>query len=248
MAIVLEEANRLVGRAAVLAAAGDHPYVRMNTDREAVTGYQTERTVVWLNHGPSGATACAVGDARRSARLFAELAASDHLADVRWLHLPRVDGQALAPHLRPTRQDDWDFLWTRTPPPPVPGEERVVPLDRRHDDEITAVIEEAHPGSTTRPGDGRVRGWYGIFDGTRLVACGADRSRGDIGFLAGITVASAHQGRGLGAALTAAMTRHLLRAYEVVALGVMWDNAPAARLYRRLGFTSSLPRSSVAIS
>jgi ribosomal protein S18 acetylase RimI-like enzyme len=68
-----------------------------------------------------------------------------------------------------------------------------------------------------------------------------------VGFLAGITVARACQGRGLGAALTAGMTRQLLRAYDVVALGVMSDNAPAIHLYRRLGFTSSLARSSLAI-
>jgi ribosomal protein S18 acetylase RimI-like enzyme len=44
------------------------------------------------------------------------------------------------------------------------------------------------------------------------------------------------------------MTRRLLRAYDVVALGEMSDNAPATRLYRRLSFTGSLPRPSVAIT
>jgi ribosomal protein S18 acetylase RimI-like enzyme len=43
------------------------------------------------------------------------------------------------------------------------------------------------------------------------------------------------------------MTRQLRTAYEVVALGVMSDNTGATRLYRRLGFTRSLARSSVAI-
>ena len=54
-----------------------------------------------------------------------------------------------------------------------------------------------------------------------LLACGADRSRG------------------LGAALTAGMTRALFGRYDVVALGVHPDNVGAIRLYRRLGFTAA---------
>lgn len=246
--MMLDLANPLDGRAAVLAAAGDNPYIRMTTDGDAVTGYQAEEAVAWLGQGPWGPVACAIGDPYQGARLFAELAAQDRLADVRWVHLPRVDGRTLAPLLRLTHQDDWDFLWTRTPPSPVAGEDRVVPLDGRHDDAIAAVLDDALPGSTTRPADPRVRRWYGIFDGDRLVACGADRSRAEVGFLAGIAVATAYQGRGLGAAVTAAMTRQLFRAYDVVALGVMSDNGLATRLYRRLGFTGSLARSSVAIA
>jgi RimJ/RimL family protein N-acetyltransferase len=247
VAIMLEQADRLDGRAAVLAAAGDNPYTRMTTEGGPVTGYRTEQAVAWLGQGPWGPVACALGDADQAARLFIDLAAQDRLAGVRWLHLPRVDGGALAPYLRLTHQDDWDFRWAPTPPPPVAGEERAVPLDGRHDGEINAVLDDALPDTTTRPGDPRVRGWYGIFDGDRLVACGADRSRAEVGFLAGITVATAYQGRGLGAALTAAMTRRLFPAYGVVALGVMWDNTHATRLYQRLGFTGSLARSSVAI-
>jgi ribosomal protein S18 acetylase RimI-like enzyme len=244
---MLEQANRLDGRAAVLAAAGDHPYVRMTTGGGQVTGYQTEAAIAWLGEGPWGPVAGAVGDPQQAARLFADLAAEERLGGVRWVHLPRLDRDALAPHLRLTHHDDWDFLWTRTAPAPVAGEERVIPLDRLHHDEIAAVLDDALPDTTTRPDDPRVRGWYGILDGGRLmVACGADRSGAEVGFLAAITVATAYQGRGLGAALTAAMTRRLLREYDVVALGVMWDNAPAIRLYRRLGFTDGLACSTVA--
>lgn len=256
---MLDQATRLDGRAAVLDAAGDTPYVRMTTAGLTVTGYRTDQSVAWLAEGPWGPVACAVGDAGQAARLFIGLAGQGRLGGLQWLHLPRSPGAVLAP-LRFTHQDDWDFLWTATPPPGVPGEERVVTLDDRHTAEITAVLDEAHPGTTTRPGDPRVGRWYGIFDDDRLVACGADRSRsadhsgdadrsrGEVGFLAGLTVVTGYQGRGLGAALTAGMTRRLFTAYDVVSLGVMWDNAPAIRLYRRLGFAAGMARTSVKIA
>jgi RimJ/RimL family protein N-acetyltransferase len=245
---VLDQPIRLDGREAVLAAAGDNPYTRMTTTGAAVTGFQTDRAVAWLGQRPWGRTACAFGDAAESAQVFAILAEQGRLDGVRWLHLPRLDGTTLAPHLRLSHQDDWDFRWTSTPPPPVAGEDRVIALDDRDGAEITALLDEAHPSSTTRPGDPRVGRWYGIRDGDRLVACGADRSLGEVAFLAGLTVATDYQGRGLGAALTAGMTRLLFRGYGVVSLGVMWDNTHAIRLYERLGFTATLARSSVLIN
>jgi ribosomal protein S18 acetylase RimI-like enzyme len=247
VAIVLDQATHLDGRAAVLAATADHPYTRLTTSGGPVTGYRTGAAVAWLGPGPWGPLAAAVGDPDQAVQLLAGLIADGALTGVRWLHLPRVDGRALEPHLNPTAQDDWDFLWTLTPPAPLPGEERVVELDSRHDDALNGLLDDAHPSTTTRPGDQRIRRWYGIFQGGRLVACGADRSRGGVGFLAGLTVATAWQGRGLGGALTAAMTRQLFREYDVVALGVMCDNAPAIHLYRRLGFASRLARSSVSV-
>ena len=110
---------------------------------------------------------------------------------------------------------------------------------------LAALIEDAFPTASSRPGDPAIVDWYGIHEGERLVACGADRSRSDVGFLAGLTVAPDRRGRGLGAALTAGMTRALLIRYDHVALGVYADNVGALRLYRRLGFTGALQRSSV---
>lgn len=90
--------------------------------------------------------------------------------------------------------------------------------------------------------------WYGIWADDRLVACGADRSRGDIGFLAGLTVSPDQRGQGLGAALTAGMTRALLARYDTVGLGVYPSNVGAVRLYRRLGFTNTHPISTLRLA
>ena len=73
------------------------------------------------------------------------------------------------------------------------------------------------------------------------------RARGETGFLSGIAVSRDHQGQGLGAAVTAVVTRSLLHEYAVVALGVMWDNAIALRLYERLGYRSRIERTSVRL-
>jgi ribosomal protein S18 acetylase RimI-like enzyme len=44
------------------------------------------------------------------------------------------------------------------------------------------------------------------------------------------------------------MARRLLGEYDVVAFGVMTDNRVADRLYRGLGFTDSIPRTSLELA
>ncbi|MFC0509367.1 GNAT family N-acetyltransferase [Micromonospora costi] len=239
----------LHGRAAVLAAAAHHPYARHSLWRDSEPrGYRRDGALVWLlpeGQGPAGGALGAPGPALD---VCAALVAEGALGPGQWLHLPRLDAADLAGRLPVAQHDEWDFLWTDAPPPPQPGEDRVVRLTEADHPALDALIEEAFPTTTSRPGDPRVVDWYGIRDGDRLVACGADRSRGDVGFLAGLTVAPAERGRGLGAALTAGMTRALLARFDLVALGVYTVNVGAVRLYRRLGFTNTLPRSSVRLA
>ncbi|MEU8262779.1 GNAT family N-acetyltransferase [Micromonospora sp. NPDC048999] len=236
----------LVGRDALLAAAGHHPYARhaLWRDHEA-RGWRRDGAVGWLlppGQGPAGGALGATGPALD---VFAGLVADGTLHAGQWLHLPRTPAAEVARRLTVARLDEWDFLWTTTPPPPQPEEERVVRLTEADHPALAALIDESFPTTTSRPDDERIVDWYGIRDGDRLVACGADRSRGDIGFLAGLTVATDRRGRGLGAALTAGMTRALFALYDHVALGVYTENLGALRLYRRLGYTNTEPRTSI---
>ncbi|MGN9777232.1 GNAT family N-acetyltransferase [Micromonospora sp. H33] len=244
--IIADEA--LAGRDAILAAAEHHPYVRHALWRDGMPrGWRREGTVGWLlpsGPGPAGA----VGAPGPAVEVFAGLVAEGTLAPGQWLHLPRLDPDLLAGRLAVARHDEWDFLWTAAPPPRQPDEERVVRLTEADHPALAAMIDESFPSTTSRPGDPRIVTWYGIRDGDRIVACGADRSRGDIGFLAGLTVAPDRRGRGLGAALTAGMTRALFSRHDTVALGVYTDNVAAIRLYRRLGYTGALARSSVHLA
>ncbi|MCW3817160.1 GNAT family N-acetyltransferase [Micromonospora sp. DR5-3] len=236
----------LVGRDALLAAAGHHPYARHALWRgHEARGWRRDGAVGWLLPPGQGPAAGALGAAGAALDACAGLVADGTLGAGQWLHLPRTAAEELTGRLTVARLDEWDFLWTTNPPPRQPEEERVVRLTEADHPALAALIEESFPATTSRPGDPRVVGWYGIRDGGRLVACGADRSRGDIGFLAGLTVAPDRRGGGLGAALTAGMTRALFARYDHVALGVFTDNLGAIRLYRRLGYTGTEPRSSV---
>ncbi|MBQ0905622.1 GNAT family N-acetyltransferase [Micromonospora sp. U21] len=239
----------LQDRAAILAAAGHHPYARHALWRGApARGYRRDGAVLWLLPPGPGPAGGAIGPAGPALEISAALAADGVLRPEQWLHLPRHDPAPLAGRLAVSRHDDWDFHWTGAPPSAQPDEQRVVRLSEADHPALEALIDEAFPSTTSRPGDPRVVDWYGIRAGGRLVACGADRSRGDIGFLAGLTVAPDQRGRGLGAALTAGMTRTLLTRYDTVGLGVYPDNVGAVRLYRRLGFTNTLQLSSLRLA
>ncbi|MFF5181169.1 GNAT family N-acetyltransferase [Micromonospora sp. NPDC000316] len=236
-------------RTAILAATGHHPYARYALGLDVPTsGYQRDETVLWLSPSAYGPAASAIGPAGPAIEICGELVADGVLRPQDRLHLPRHDPALRAGRPTVDRHEDWDFHWTCTPPPEQPDERRVVRLTEADHPALEALIDEAFPGSTSRPSDQQVVNWYGIRAGGRLVACGAERSRDDVGFLAGLTVAPDQRGRGLGAALTAGMTRALMARHDTVALGVYLDNVGAARLYRRLGFTSTLGLTSVRLA
>ncbi|AEB44074.1 GNAT family N-acetyltransferase [Micromonospora maris] len=237
----------LAEREAILSAMDQHPFVRHSLPtRETFRVWRGDGTLGWLlpaaTLGPLGGV---FGPPAEALELFGALTAQGVFQPGRWVHLPRLASEALDAVPSVTGHEDWDFLWTTTPPPRQPGEERVVRLSEADHPALTALIDESFPTSTARPGNPQVVDWYGIREGDRLIACGADRTRGDVGFLAGLTVAPAFRGRGLGAALTAGMSRALAAHHDTLALGVYPANIGAIRLYRRLGYTAAFPLTSV---
>jgi ribosomal protein S18 acetylase RimI-like enzyme len=242
---VLDRLTPLHGRAAVLEAAGDTPYTRMLTSDEHTHGYAVNDTVGWISVGPWGPVIGTLGP--DAARLVATLYAADLLGDTDWLHLPPGQADELAPV--PVRHmDDWHFRWLANDlPAPLRHEHAVEVLDAAADDDIAALLRDGNPEAAIRPRAGGIRHWYGIREGNRLVACGADRSRNGVGFLSGITVAPDRWGNGLGAAITAAIARVMAAEFDAVALGVRVENDRANALYERLGFTGALERVSYQI-
>jgi GNAT superfamily N-acetyltransferase len=243
---MITDATPLVGAHAVRSATGDHPFVRMYVSEEVdLRGYRLGGTVGWYGVGPWGPVCAGLGTATVAADLVAALVRD--LGPVPAAHLPHAPLAHLAPRLPVRRYEEWSFLWTSTPPAPHPAESSVARLTADDHEEIAALLDADHPATSSRPGYRRIRCWYGIREAGRLVACGADSSRG-IGVLTGLTVASDRRGRGLGAALTTVMSRALHAEFGVVSLGVEPANVGAARLYTRLGFTGRLRLASVFLS
>lgn len=163
-------------------------------------------------------------------------------AHVRWATFPRalhVPADALAA-AGLVRGRSWDRLGLDAPPPTRPGEEAVERLDLATDRAaVDALLDVAHPTTRTRPGAPDDAGWWGVRGrrGDLLGVVGLSRRAQGATHLHGLAVAPEARGRGLGGVLTSAASRHALTSGAPwVSLGVYTDNAPARRLYARLGF------------
>ncbi|MDN4173755.1 GNAT family N-acetyltransferase [Nocardioides sp. SOB77] len=128
----------------------------------------------------------------------------------------------------------WHWMRTTEPAPPP-----TVPLERVDDaDAVDAVLDVAQPDTFGRPGTLGIEGWLGVRVEGRLVGVGAVRRDPDgSGHLRAVSVLPGATGRGLGLALSQGLTRWAMdRPPQVATLGVYTDNAPALRIYERLGY------------
>ncbi|MFJ3406803.1 GNAT family N-acetyltransferase [Promicromonospora sp. NPDC090134] len=141
----------------------------------------------------------------------------------------------------------WDRMVTEVAPPVRAGSPGVEVLDLdRHTDEIVDLLARANPGTRSGAQGPRARlaRWYGVrapaSPGARagaLVAVGSatPTPTGSV-HLGSIGTDPARRGQGLGSALTARMTADGVTERGLVTLGLYDDNAPARRVYERLGF------------
>jgi ribosomal protein S18 acetylase RimI-like enzyme len=146
---------------------------------------------------------------------------------------------------------DWDWMWTQVSPAPVRGQDRVVPLGEADHAAVTGLLAVASPRHSAVPGEAAVRRWVGVRDAVGgLLACGADyEAVPGVPLLASIAVAPAARGQGLGAAVTAALTRLAFAAgTPAVTIDLYADNHGAHRLYEGLGFRTGLRLSSFRLA
>ena len=131
----------------------------------------------------------------------------------------------------------WDWLWSADQPPRVPREDGVVELHLARDHEEIADLQSRVLPGTYFPVDREGARWFGWRDQDLALRSVAGASGWDRWVhLGSIGTEEAWRGRGLGAAVTAAVTRLGLCATGRVSLGVYADNARAQALYTRLGF------------
>ena len=141
------------------------------------------------------------------------------------------------------RGGEWDWMFTRDAPPPVPGEEEVIVLDPSSRDEADALLTAHSPRTHGQPFARPAQRWVGVRDpgtGALVALGGSEPAPSGIPTLAGIAVAADRRGRGWGAAVTAHLTRTAVIDTGACALGMFADNDTARRVYHRLGFTTAM--------
>ena len=223
----------LTSAAEVLLATDHDPYVRGSLRRRMVMGWAGHGAVAWRATDAQERTPylMTLGTPPDVARLVEDLLTE--LPDQTRVTLPRGT-VPLLPAWVALDGTDWDFRWLGEPPPVQPAEDRVVEVTA---EEVAALLPTASPTASALPGDPAVRRWVGVQGDAGLLACAADTSAATrVGHLSSIAVLPEARGQGLGAAVTARLTRDLFaEGCDVVTLGMYADNAAGRALYDALG-------------
>lgn len=227
--------------AALVSAAGGHPFVRsaLRFCAGDAHGWSSGDALVWAARDErSDSVSWSVmgfGEPTRVADLLGQVA---HLLPEHCdISVPRPAAPLLGRAVRQASRTDWDFRWTAHRPPRGPVDDAVRVLEPEEYPEVSALLERANPTASALPEHPWVRQWVGIRDDTGLlVAVAADTSHHDIGHISSVATDPDARGRGFGAAVTAYLTRLHVEEFGVASLGFYVDNAPARRLYDRLGF------------
>ncbi|MEU9116829.1 GNAT family N-acetyltransferase [Streptomyces sp. NPDC048483] len=204
-------------------------------------GWSGDGAAAWLDEARGHVWS--VGEPAAAAGLVLR-AAHELPGHVREFTGPRGTDALAGRHLPVTGAVEWVFRWTMEEPPVQRAEERVVALEESHHEELLAFLTAHSPAHSTGPGSFGVSLWAGIRDPDgRLVACGAMSSLRDSGapLMASVATDAGLRGQGLGAALTAWLTRYAVRRHGYCTLWQLADNTPAERLYTRLGYRNEDP-------
>ena len=220
----------------VLVATGHDPYARSSLRRPLVRGWAGGDAVAWMGTDADERVRYLTchGAPREVGALLAGLL--PQLSPRQRLTVPRGTPVHLPAWVGLVSATDWDFWWLDREPPHQPGEDEVVIVS--DEAAVQKLLAEASPKASTLPGDPAVRRWVGVVRDDRLVACAADTSGSTgVGHLSSIAVHPDARGAGLGAAVTAALTRLLLaEGCDLVTLGMYAHNEIGRRLYRSLGY------------
>lgn len=229
-----------------LLALTDDPFIRYAApaDALAVTGPLGWGVLArWRPHGHwGGATVVAPGapsDAESGALAGLLTLAEKRDAVPEWFSTAPGRRLVAPPGWQLGRGGTWAFMSTDTgralPPAPV----GLIELDDLADAERIQSFGLTHnPAFEGFPGRGFASLWLGALDPSgELSAVGAIHVLGSgAAHLSGIAVRPDLRGTGLGAGLTAELTRRAVAAHGASTLGVYSDNTVALGLYHRLGY------------
>jgi ribosomal protein S18 acetylase RimI-like enzyme len=232
---------RVEGRAAIVAASGDDVCVRSSTPLDDhLAGWVLGPGVAWLTRSRrrAGAGWLTVVAGPESVPALVQAALDEKGAGLAGLTIPADALPLLAVELRPPDYNLWEWFSTETPPPLQRGEEAVAWGGPEDEPDIVALLDADSPRHSSRPGDFDVLRWCVVRENGQLVACAALTEHvPGVPHLASIVTRSDQRGRGLGRAVTAWITRQILRdGAPRVTLGMYSDNDVARRVYLSLGY------------
>jgi GNAT superfamily N-acetyltransferase len=216
--------------------AGTTSWVRVGY----VVGVPGGEATGWVADRRGRIVLTATGDPASIAAIV-RTARAEH-ADIEGVTVPSAALDALGADA-PVEPNRWDWFVTYEPPPRQPGEDRVTVATPADEPAIRALLDENSPRYSATPGDPRIHEWVVIrgpaADGASALVAAAAHTEHAVGtpHLASIVTRTDVRGQGLGAAITAALTRRIFAGgATVVTLGMYNDNDAARRIYRRLGF------------
>jgi ribosomal protein S18 acetylase RimI-like enzyme len=233
----------------IRAVLPDDPFVRWSVpapeDGSPVEGLVVGSAVGWLTtsrRGP-GRWLHSVGPAADVAALVAQ--ARRVADDLGGATILRAAVPLLAPEDDLDEPNEWDWFVTSDEPPVQPLEELVswvAPGDQAAEAALQLLLDEHSPRFSARPGESKVQRWCVLTgpDGEIQAAAAHVEHVPGVAHLASIVTRTDLRGRGLGAAVTAWITRRLLLdGHPVVTLGMYADNDTARRMYHRLGYVDT---------
>jgi GNAT superfamily N-acetyltransferase len=230
--------TQLGSAAEVLVATGHDPFARGSLRRPMARGWMSGPAVAWMGIDAEERTSylSALGPPADVGALIGALV--EEVPPNQRVTLPRGTPVHL-PAWMSIDGTDWDFRWLGAPPPEQPGEEAVEEID--DDPAVAKLLAESSPTASALPGHSGIRRWVGIHIEGALVACAADTSGATgIGHLSSIAVHPSARGRGLGRAITAALTRRFFdEGCDMVTLGMYADNTHGRAMYDALGFADT---------
>jgi len=204
--------------------------------------------IVWNSlAGAQARFSAGTSEARRYARGFSAI--------IGFANAEHPDFDALAPYCEPG-EHFYCGAWTGPVPtgwqlhadmtglqmlwdadvPAADGKFPAVPLDASHVPQMVELVELRPPGPfalrTHELGE-----YYGVFDGSRLVAMAGERMEaGPLREVSGVCTHPDFQGRGLARRLIAKIVRQQIERGQIPFLHVMRDNVHARQIYERMGF------------
>lgn len=231
-----------MNRAQLLELSGGDPYLWCEVPLDGVGLVGPQGWVALRGWDERRASASAVLTAQPDAAAGAELVAaaqrlaSDHGWRLTWFTCTEGIELPLAEPWQPGGH--WVWMSTTELRDDTSGWQLVELDDDADADELRAFALPINPLWEGDPGEGKNRYWLGARDQAgRLIGCGTvhDTVTG-VGHLAGLVVDPVVRGRGLGRAITRALSCRVLASDGITTLSAYADNDTAIAVYRRVGY------------